>query len=68
MRLPRWTTYPALAVIGILVVSAVPRGNSAPQNEGAAMRARAAYQERLEEAARSQRVELESETQPQAGR
>ena len=68
MRLPRWTTYPALAVIGVLVVTAVPRGNTTPQNEGAALRARAAYQERLEQAARSQRVELESEAQPQAGR
>ena len=40
MRLPRWTTYPALATIAALVVTAVPEPVTRPA-AGAAARARA---------------------------
>lgn len=36
MRLPRWTVYPALAVLGVALVSAVPRRHEADPFAGAA--------------------------------
>lgn len=63
MRLPRWTVYPALALIASLVVTAVPQAGYAPQNEGAAARARAAYLARAAAAASSERVELRAQSE-----
>lgn len=41
MRLPRWTVYPALAVLVLLVVTAVPHvAGDEGEHEGAAARAR----------------------------
>ena len=40
MKLPRWTVYPALAVIALFAVTAVPSRGSRPHHEGAALRAR----------------------------
>ncbi len=40
MRLPRWTVYPALAVLTLLVVTAVPHTGDEAEHEGAAARAR----------------------------
>ena len=36
MKLPRWTVYPALAVLGITLVSAVPRPSEADPYAGSA--------------------------------
>ena len=45
MKLPRWTVYPALAVIGTLIVTALPHTAESSEGsedlEGAALRARA---------------------------
>jgi len=40
MRLPRWTVYPALAVLVLLVVTAVPHTGDESEHQGAAARAR----------------------------
>ena len=40
MRLPRWTVYPALAVLILLVVTAVPHTGDEGEHTGAAARAR----------------------------
>lgn len=40
MKLPRWTVYPALAVLALFAVTAVPSRGSRPHHEGAAKRAR----------------------------
>ncbi len=46
MKLPRWTVYPALAVIGTLLITALPHTSDNPKGsedaEGAALRARGA--------------------------
>jgi hypothetical protein len=61
MKLPRWTVYPALALIASLIVTAVPQAGYAPLNEGAAARAREAYLQRAAAVAGSERVELRTE-------
>ena len=40
MRLPRWTVYPAIAVLILLVVTAVPHTGDEGEHTGAAARAR----------------------------
>jgi hypothetical protein len=40
VRIPRWTTYPAIAVLLIVAITAIPRSGGV-EEEGAAMRARA---------------------------
>ncbi len=42
MKLPRWTVYPALAVIMTLIVTAVPRGGDSSGHDGEAEEARRA--------------------------
>ena len=46
MKIPRWTVYPALAVIGTLIITAVPKTEKVDKAEGAAKRAREALIER----------------------
>lgn len=46
MKIPRWTVYPALAVIGTLLITAVPKTEQGEKPEGAAKRAREALIER----------------------
>lgn len=46
MRPPRWTVYPALAVIATLVVTAIPHTGGSSLHRGSAKRARAAFEER----------------------
>jgi len=60
MKLPRWTVYPALALIAALVVTAVPHAAHVPPNAGAAQRARAAFLQR--KALSSKRVEISAES------
>lgn len=43
MRIPRWTTYPAVALLALVLVMAIP---NAPQRQGEAQRARARFVER----------------------
>jgi hypothetical protein len=42
MKIPRWTVYPALAVIGTLLITAVPKIEHGQVSTGAAKRAREA--------------------------
>jgi|GEM_PF-3406549 len=65
MRLPRWTTYPALALIGLLLATAVPQRGSSAHHEGAAQRARrAAEMRRAAAAAHQERVEIRTTAAP----
>ncbi len=45
MKLPRWTVYPALAVIATLIVTALPHVGEDSVHKGAAKRARDAAPE-----------------------
>lgn len=73
MKIPRWTVYPALAVIGTLIITAVPHTADLTENgervEGSAQRARATIVERatggkLEEIQQTAKKRLEEIMEP----
>jgi hypothetical protein len=67
MKLPRWTVYPALAVIGTLLFTALPNTAESPEGnedaEGAALRARASI---IEQAADGELLKIQEMTEARA--
>lgn len=76
MKLPRWTVYPALAVIGTLLITALPKTaedkQASEDAEGAALRARASIieqatgdeLEKLKQLSEERLEDLEAATSP----
>lgn len=48
MKLPRWTVYPAIAVLMLMAVTAVPHAGESGEHEGAARRLRRRQLEQFE--------------------
>ena len=79
MKLPRWTVYPALAVIGTLLFTALPHTAETPEGsddpEGAALRARAKIVEKatagdldeLRSKASERATEIDAVSSPDSG-
>ncbi len=67
MKLPRWTVYPAIAVLLLMAFTAVPEASGPDAHAGAALRARQRMLESLEGLERDpvgSSRELDGETAP----